>query len=236
MKDAPCVPYDPPAPLNPGEFPETHPSTGWGWILPRHDAFDLDQLFHLGSLPNSESSAPGRRLQALLRQAEAPGRHMNSRKAFLVGWNVRTRMFFLFGVGGLCVGVIHLSVCFWFGWDKMKVQQVKIKQYIYKIYRLQMLDECFWWVLFIRIAEALKNMKVNEALQFWRSNLAQEEVHTGALEALQLKKGLKKTSWTNWRFHTYFHNILTSLLQWCWVALRLSKHLKNRQNSMPFYV
>ena len=53
---------------------ETHPSTGWGWILPRHDAFDLDQLFHLGSLPNSESSAPGRRLQALLRQAEAPGR------------------------------------------------------------------------------------------------------------------------------------------------------------------
>lgn len=55
--------------------------------------------------------------------------------------------FFLFGVGGLCVGFIqiHLSVCFWFGWDKMKVQQVKIKQYvyIYTRYRLQMLDECF---------------------------------------------------------------------------------------------
>eukprot|EP00434_Breviolum_minutum_P030447 symbB.v1.2.026926.t1/scaffold2698.1/size85437/2 len=45
-----------------------------GESICRHDAFDLDQLFHLGSLPNSESSAPGQRLQALLRQAEAPGR------------------------------------------------------------------------------------------------------------------------------------------------------------------
>ena len=51
--------------------------------------------------------------------------------------------FFLFGVGGLCVGFIHLSVCFWFGWDKMKVQQVKIKQYVY-IY-IQDID-CRCWM------------------------------------------------------------------------------------------
>lgn len=217
------------SPLKPWRVPGKliHPP-GRGWILPRHDAFDLDQLFHLGSLPNSESSAPGRRLQALLRQAEAPGWHefpRKSRKAFfLVGWNVRyVPVFFSFRSGGLCVGFIHLSVCFWFGWDKMKVQQVKIKQYVY-IY-IQDIDCRCWMSAFdefclLGLLKHWRTWKWMKLCNFWRSNLAQEGSSYWCSWSLAAEKGLKeKTSWTDWRFHTYFRHILTSLLrdvESCW--------------------
>lgn len=109
--------------------------------------------------------------------------------------------------------------------------------YIYTRYRLQMLDECFWWVLFIRIAEALKNMKVNEAVQFL-------EIKFGSRRKFILVF-LKPCSWKGSKRKNQLNKLTISHLlpphlnitvAWCWVLLRLSKHLKNRKKSMLFYV
>ena len=55
---------------------------------------------------------------------------------FLLDLNVQV---FFFRNGWFMCGFYSFIVWFWFGWDKLKVQQVKIELF----YRLQMLDECF---------------------------------------------------------------------------------------------
>ena len=145
---------------------------------------------------------------------------MNSRKAFFWLDEMYVPVFFLFGVGGLCVGFIHLIVCFWFGWDKMKVQQVKIEQYKQDI-------DCRCWM------SAFDEFCLFGLLKHWRIWKWMKLCNSGdqiwlkrkfipvLLKPLQLKKGSKKKQWKNDK-NTYFRHILTSLLQWCWILLRLS--------------
>lgn len=72
----------------------------------------------------------------------------------------------------------------------------------------------------------------NSGDQIW----LKKEVHTGALEALQLKKGLEKNQLNKL---TISHLLPQHLNITVAVMLSLAetiKHLKNRQNSMLFYV
>ena len=124
IKDAPMGSIWSFSPLKPRRVRERSIHRVGMWSFPGTTPLTWTNFFHLGSLPNSESSAPGRRLQALLRQDWGTRETWIPPEGFfLVGLNVPTSFFFFSEWVGLCVGFIHLSVCFWFGWDKMKVQQ-----------------------------------------------------------------------------------------------------------------